>query len=59
MELYLLSYYTLISIIEKLDADAFLMMPSSPTRRVMPYEHDRGPYFIVSNFCGTVIHRQS
>ena len=59
MEYYLLLCYDLKSIIEKEDADAFLMMPSSPTRRVMPHEHDRGPDFIVSNFCGTVIHRQS
>ena len=59
MELYLLLCYALISIIEKIDADAFLMMPSSSIRRVMPYEHDRGTYFIVSNFYGTVIHRQS
>ena len=28
-------------------------------RRVMPYEHNWSTYFVASNFCGSVLHRQS
>ena len=47
----------LYNFIEKVDAFPIIMPSNLHKERVMPYEHNGSFNFIVSNFCGSVLHR--